>query len=167
MNFDKEFTALFESILEPKLFSIGFKRVVLAKGWISPEYLFERDGIWFACSWDWRDRYLEINLGRLFFFKDVLPRVIVYGPFENYLMSLGDDVRNRSDHPNDNNYIFDRFNLVVKFIDRVLADFNRLYDLPQKQSSEALAKSRKGRKVRRDFLVHFGKELKREDLPIA
>ncbi len=169
MSFDKEFMTLFESILEPKLRNSGFERVILAAGWISPEYLFEKDGIWFGCSWDWRERYLEIDLGHLFFFEDVLPSVIVYGPFESYVNLLGADIAGNSDCPGvrDGSYLTYKFTLVVKYIDRILEDFDRLYGLFQKESSETLSNTRKGRKVRRDFLVHLGRELRREDLPIV
>jgi hypothetical protein len=63
------------------LATLGFREVQPPDGWIAPARLFECQDRWFGASWDWRDLYLEIALGRLFRFRDVLPRVIVRGPY--------------------------------------------------------------------------------------
>ena len=51
---------------------------------MSPEYLYKKNDLWFSLSWDWRDRYLEVSLDRLHWFKDVMPRVVVIGDFASY-----------------------------------------------------------------------------------
>ena len=38
----------------------------------------------FGASWDWRDRVLDVGLGRLFQYQDVLPRVIIQGPMKHF-----------------------------------------------------------------------------------
>ena len=48
---------------------------------MSPSRLYERDNSWFAVEWDLRDTYLHVALGRLFRFRDVMPRVVVRGPY--------------------------------------------------------------------------------------
>ena len=48
---------------------------------MTPSKLYERDNYWFALEWDARDIYLNAALGRLVRFRDVMPRVIVRGPY--------------------------------------------------------------------------------------
>jgi hypothetical protein len=76
-----EFERTFKRVLGPPLRAHGFREVVPPEGWIAPMKLFELNDRWFGASWDWRDRYLEVALGRLFRYGDVLPRVIVRGPY--------------------------------------------------------------------------------------
>lgn len=78
---EKIFEDIFTKELEPTLSELGFSRFILPKGWIQPSSLFKHDtnNIWFGCSWDWRDFYFEAELGSLYRFKDVLPRVIICG----------------------------------------------------------------------------------------
>lgn len=167
MNSDEEFNILFESIVAPKLLLLEFEKIILPEGWISPEYLFEKDGVWFGCSWDWRDHYLEIDLGHLFYFEDVMPRVIVQNTFESYLKLLGIPLREPALDSYHHDYLTHKFGLVVEFIDRVLEDLDRLYDMAQKERAADLSKTKKSRKIRRDFLMHLGRELKRGDLQLA
>lgn len=89
----------FRKILIPILKDLGFNRVEL-KGCMCPEYLFNNGTVWFSLSWDWRDQYLDISLGKLFWFKDVMKRVVVIGDYSNYegtithsaMATLGSDV---------------------------------------------------------------------------
>jgi hypothetical protein len=78
---EKVFLDIFKEELEPTLLELGFSRYSLTKGWIQPSFLFKHNtnNIWFGCSWDWRDFYFKAELGGLYMFKDVLPRVIVCG----------------------------------------------------------------------------------------
>ena len=86
-NEDRRFAKLFHEGLEPMLRDAGFVGYKLQKGWIQPAYLMkqQKKPIWFECSWDWRDRVYDARLGRLYRFRDVLPRVIVVG------ISFGND----------------------------------------------------------------------------
>lgn len=72
--------AEFDSLLRPKLIEKGFRRVEL-NGCIKNEELWQNGRLWFGCSFDWRDRYFEANLGHLYWFRDVMPRVIVIGRY--------------------------------------------------------------------------------------
>lgn len=75
--------AEFNSILRPKLTEKGFRKVEL-DGCIQNEELWQRGRLWFGCSFDWRDRYFEADLGHLYWFRDVMPRVIVIGRYSSY-----------------------------------------------------------------------------------
>jgi hypothetical protein len=94
-TFDKNI----RKILFPVLKELGFQRVKL-KGIMCSEYLFNNGDVWFSLSWDWRDQYLDVSLGKLFWFKDVMERVVVIGDYSNYderitysaMSSLGSDV---------------------------------------------------------------------------
>jgi hypothetical protein len=78
---EKIFEDIFKIELEPTLLDLSFSRYSLPKGWIQPSFLYKHNtkSIWLGCSWDWRDFYFEAELGGLYKFKDVLPRVIVGG----------------------------------------------------------------------------------------
>src|SRR5215470_18031625 len=77
---DDEFVAAVVEIVLPVLEPHGFQRIEEPDGWITPGVLFESRNRWFGASYDWRDLYLDACLGRLFLFRDVMPRVIVRGP---------------------------------------------------------------------------------------
>jgi hypothetical protein len=78
---EKTFEQIFHKELESTLLSLNYSRLQLPNGWIQPTFLFKHNttNVWLGCSWDWRDNYFEADLGTLFLFKDVLPRVIVLG----------------------------------------------------------------------------------------
>jgi len=75
------FLSAFKTDVEPLLSKLGFIRYSLPKGWIQPTFLYKYfdDSIWFESSWDWKDNYIEAEIGGLFPLQDVLPRVIVCG----------------------------------------------------------------------------------------
>ena len=89
----------FRDILSPILNNLGFKRVKLKKI-ICDEYLYNIGEIWFSLSWDYRDQYLDVSLGKMFWFKDVMERVVVIGDYSNYdekitysaMSTLGSDI---------------------------------------------------------------------------
>jgi len=76
-HFERTFTRL----IAPQLATLGFRMVRPPKGWIAPNKLYERNNQWFGAEWDWQDNYLQVALGRLYRFQDVLPRVVVRGPY--------------------------------------------------------------------------------------
>ena len=84
----------FKKILEPKLEELGFTRVNL-KDCMCPTYLYTNGRLWFELSWDWRDRYLEVSLGHLCWFKDVMPRVVVIGDYSFYESQITYDAIDR------------------------------------------------------------------------
>ena len=75
------FSEAFHKLLKPVLAGLGFRRILPPHGWTAPAELFESHNRWFGSSWDWRDAYLEVSLGRLFQYRDVNPRVIIQGPY--------------------------------------------------------------------------------------
>ncbi len=79
----EEFSKAVTSILEPVLMKQGFRRIKL-KDCICAKYLYQKGRLWFSVSWDWRDQYFDTNLGNLFWFKDVMPRVVVIGDYSCY-----------------------------------------------------------------------------------
>lgn len=76
--------AAYQHILEksviPKLVGLGFARVILAHC-MQPEVLLRKGDLWFGTSWDYRDQYLELNIGGLYWINDVMPRVVVLGEY--------------------------------------------------------------------------------------
>ena len=84
-----DFEGKFAQILEPVLRSIGGTKRKLPTGWIQPYYMYQLDGgLWFQCSYDWRDRYFSADIGKAYLFKDVLPRIIIKGNYDD-LLSAG------------------------------------------------------------------------------
>lgn len=79
-----EFRADFDAILKPRLEAEGFQRIIL-DGCINYEELWRNGRLWFGASFDWRDRYFEADLGHLYWFRDVMPRVIVLGNYASYV----------------------------------------------------------------------------------
>jgi hypothetical protein len=79
--------AAFDSFLKPVLAGLEFEEIRL-KDCIHPEFLFRKGRIWFSLSWDYRDQYLDVCLGHLFWFRDVMPRVVVIGDFEHWDKSV-------------------------------------------------------------------------------
>lgn len=76
-----------DRVLTPTLVALGFEEVKLSNC-MRHEVLFRRDDLWFATSWDWREQYLELALGHLYWFRDVMPRVVVVGDYFNYSPTL-------------------------------------------------------------------------------
>jgi len=64
----------------PKLIELGFKEIRL-QHCMRPEVLFRKSNLWFGTSWDFRDEYLELNIGGLYWLKDLMPRVVVLGEY--------------------------------------------------------------------------------------
>ena len=162
MKSDDIFEKEVKQILQPKLFSLGFERIRIKGHWIYPAFLYEHNDIWFGTSWDWRDTYLEIDLGRLFFFKDVLPRVIIIGTID-----IADtQSRNAKTIKDYEKYFQDVFIQVSASLE----DKIRMFDTQFPEALEHKTKineksSKKEGQYRRIFLEHLGKQMKRTDIP--
>lgn len=63
-----EFQKEMDITLKPKLMMLGFQEIVL-KDCIHPEVLFNKGRLWFGASWDYRDQYLEVDLGHIFWLR--------------------------------------------------------------------------------------------------
>ena len=86
------FSEAFHNILEPVLAGYEFRRILPPHGWMAPSQLFESQNRWFGASWDRRDRYLEVSLGTLFRYRDVMPRVIIQGPYSHHVDCRDEDI---------------------------------------------------------------------------
>ena len=162
MTSDEIFEKEVKQILQPKLFSLGFERIKIKDHWMSPAFLYEHNDIWFGTSWDWRDTYLEIDLGRLFFFKDVLPRVIIIGTIDITDMQS----RNSMTIEDYEKYFQDMFVQVSASLEDELRMFDAQFPEAFERKTKITEKStKKERQYRRIFLEHLGKQMKRADLP--
>ena len=145
-----EFIAIVEETVLPALSSHGFRRVETPRGWIAPEVLCESNNRWFGASWDSRDGYLDATLGRLFLFRDVLPRVIVRGP----LSVAETKVEEQSDE-----FCRRLLRQVASRLPEHLERFDELYPASIAMSDSTGSSNRKGRKVAREFLKFLGPEV--------
>ncbi len=162
MNSDDVFQQEVQRILQPKLLSFGFERIKIKDHWIYPTFLYEHNDIWFGTSWDWRDNYLEVDLGRLFFFKDVLPRAIIVGTI-NIDEMLSSESKQFEGYEK---YFQGIFTKIVEDLDEKV----RLFDVQYPKAFEQKTKidenfSKKEKQYRRIFVEHLGKQLKRADIP--
>lgn len=122
----------FDRLVRPTLAKLHFEEVRL-KDCMRPEFLFRKDRVWFSLSWDWRDQYLDVRLGRLVWFRDVMPRVVVIGDFSYWDQSVTwDSIRAESDF----DVVFGRVQVALpdavarleEEYGRLLADFRRSRD---------------------------------------
>jgi hypothetical protein len=162
MNSNDIFQQEVTRIPQPKLFSLGFERIQIKENWIYPTFLYEHDDIWFGTSWDWRDSYLEIDLGRLFFFKDVLPRVIIIGT-----ININDipSIRSKSFEGYEKYFQTVFAEVGASFEERMSAfesEYPGAYERKTKIDETA---SSQEKQFRQEFLRHLGKQLKRTDIP--
>lgn len=85
---DISFEEQFNIIVHPIIDNLGGKRLILKKGWMQPHFIYKfPNNVWFDCSYDWRDRYFQADLGRLFLFRDVMPRAVVLEDYDYYLIA--------------------------------------------------------------------------------
>ena len=153
MKPDDIFEQEVKRILQPILFSLGFERIKIKENWIYPTFLYEHNNMWFGTSWDWRDNYLEIDLGRLFFFKDVLPKVIIIGTINIGEMLSGESKQFEGYEK----YFQGIFTKVGASLDEKV----RLFDVQYPEVFERKTKidessSKKERQYRRAFIERLG-----------
>jgi hypothetical protein len=97
MEISENIEISFQQFVTPVLNKLGFSRVLL-RDCMHPEHLFQSDRIWFSVSWDWRDQYLDVCLGRLFWFRDVMPRVVIIGDYSHWNRTVTwNSIRKHSD----------------------------------------------------------------------
>ena len=151
---EDEFRALVEKVLLPVLEPHGFQFVTEPDGWITPAVLLESRNRWFGASWDFRDRYLDACLGRLFLFRDVMPRVIVRGPLS---------VAETNDGEDDDAFVRKALERIAHRLPEVLERFDELYP-PSIAMSESTASPTKAvRKAAREYLRFLGREVTLEE----
>lgn len=162
MKSDDIFEQEVKRILQPKLFSLGFERIKIKDNWIYPRFLYEHSDIWFGTSWDWRDNYLDVDLGRLFFFKDVLPRVIIIGTINIDDILVGNLIT-IEDYEK---YFQEMFAKVADSLDKKIKMFDAQYSQAFARKTKIDKKSSKEeRQYQREFLRLLGKQMKRADIP--
>lgn len=83
MKRESQFVTQVRTALGPALSRCGFASIHL-KSCMRPEVLYRRGRLWFGASYDVRDQYLDLNLGHLYWFRDVMPRVIILGDLSQY-----------------------------------------------------------------------------------
>ena len=151
-NKKSEFQIELDEVLKPKLLKLGFHEVVL-KDCIHPEVLFNRGRLWFGASWDYRDQYLDVALGHLYWFRDVIPRVIILGDYATYCTELGAITTATG------NYL----NQIAEFVRDTFENAIYIYETRYEEILE-VAKNPKEPKYRKEFLKHLGKEVLISDL---
>jgi hypothetical protein len=146
------FQADAESILKPWLASVGFEQFRL-EGCISYAVLFRRERLWFGASWDARELSLDLELGHLYWFRDVMPRVTILGGYGSYVSELERLPRDLPDHPRR------ALELVRDTIEGAILVYDRRYD-------EILAahKTPKNQKYSKEFYTHLGHEVSMREL---
>jgi len=117
----KTFEENFKEILEPVLIELDFEQIKL-QGCMCPEYLFTNESIWFSLSWDWRDRYLDVSLGKLYWFKDVMERIVVIGDYSSYERRITTSAMDCLENENE------VFTIIASTLKNALQTYNEKYD---------------------------------------
>ena len=143
---------LIELELVPKLIELGFKEVIL-ENCMSREVLFQNERLWFGTSWDWRDMYLEVDLGHLYWFKDVMPRVIILGSYNNYIEEI-----NKYDPSS-----IEELKPIVKLISGTLEDAVKIYHDKYELILSKYIQPQK-QKYAKEFSLHLGNEVNENEL---
>ena len=151
---ESKFIAAVDEVILPVLEPHGFRRVKKPDGWIAPEILLESNNRWFGTSWDWRDRYLDASLGRLFLFQDVLPRVIVRGPLS---------VVETNAREGDDDFFRRVFGRIAHRLPELLDRFDEMYPRSIAMSESTASPDKAVKKAARQFLRFLGSEITLEE----
>ena len=116
-----EYHKTIDKYLKPTLNEFGFEEVRL-KDCMKEEVLYRKNRLWFGTSWDWRDRYLDVDLGHLYWFKDVMPRFIVVGNYSSY----SKEIQNISE--SDENYLVKVANAIASTLPSAIAVYEERYE---------------------------------------
>lgn len=147
---DTALKALVDEIVVPVLAAEGFRHIERPERWLTPEVLLESSNRWFSASWDWRDRYFDAHLGRLFFMKDVWPRVIVRGP-----MSVVDTSHAGADAE----FLRNVLTRIADQLPEILSQFEKLLPKSVELTDQTSSPNKKTRKATRQFAHLLGPEL--------
>ena len=147
-----DFHKLIDRKLKPKLLELGFKEIDL-NSCMSPEVLYNNGQLWFGASWDFRDLYLEINLGHLYWFKDVMPRVIILGNYSSYYGKISSLPTNG----------LDDLNKIVELVNRTIESSIKIYKERYDQILNKYLQPKKT-KYTKEFLLHLDKEVSKDEL---
>ena len=151
---DSRFRQAFAEIVEPVLRARAFQRFAKPRGWMAPAELFEANERWFGASWDWRDQYLEVDLGHLFEFRDVMPRVIILGPLRR-----GIDC---SQHPE--GFVSEQLAAVALQVPALLESFDDTVEAAiRAHLAPREGANKKARRTVAEFAVRVGKRMMRSE----
>jgi hypothetical protein len=109
--------------------------------------------LWFGASWDWRDQYLEINLGHLYWFKDVMPRVIILGNYSSYHGEV-------SKHPTKS---LDDLEAIIQIVENTIDNSIEKYGMYYESILSKHLQPEKS-KYAKDFILHLGNEVSKDEL---
>ena len=146
-----KYQQIIDRVLKPKLVELGFEEIIL-KGCMKPEVLYRDKNLWFSTSWDWRDRFLDINLGQLHWFKDVMPRVIVLGDYSFYCEEI------KEIKESDENYLEEVAKILASTIESAIEIYHEKYDQILKTYLDAR------NKYSTVFINHLGNVVRDEEL---
>jgi hypothetical protein len=141
----------FDQILKPVLDKHGFCRVEL-KSCIHEEQLWRNGRLWFGVSLDWRDQYFEAYLGHLYWFRDVIPRVIILGEYSSYA-NFDPYKLFRSDG------LVKTLEAIAQTFDQALKKYDRYYDDILKSKLQP-----KKTKYAKEYIMALGEEVKEQEL---
>ncbi|PIE89448.1 MAG: hypothetical protein CR997_10785 [Acidobacteria bacterium] len=141
----------FGQIIEPTLIQHGFTQIKL-ESCIHEEQLWKKGRLWFGLSCDLRDQYLEVNLGHLYWFRDVIPRVIILGDYSSYVS-------------------FDPYEMfksegLAKTLKAINSSFDKSLEKYKLHYSEILRSKIEPKKSKyaKEFLLALGEEVKDQEL---
>ena len=147
-----DFQKKIEQDLKPTLLFLGFKQVKM-KHCISYEVLFNNRQLWFGASWDYRDQYLDISLGHLYWFGDVMPRVVILGKYESYCGKLDGLLRSKTWE----------MKAVIELVKNTLENSIEIYKERYEQILNEILKPTK-RTYSKEFYSLLGQEVSDKDL---
>ena len=147
-----DYQKLIELKLEPKLIKLGFVKVNL-ENCISNEVLYQKGRLWFGTSWDWRDMYLEVELGHLYWFKDFMPRVIILGSYNSYVKEI-----NKFDPSS-----IEDLKPIVKLIDKTIDEAINIYNNTYENILSKYIQPKK-QPYTKEFSLHLGNEVNEKEL---
>lgn len=141
-----------DATLSPRFDELGFVPVSLT-GCMCPAVLFNKSRLWFGASWNIRQRRFDISLGHLFWFDDVMPRVIVLGSYGRYCPGI-DAISLETD---------ECLNEVASFVASTIEDAIKLYS-DNYDMILGDAKNPTKLKYAKEFFMHLGKEVTAAEL---
>ena len=145
------FTEAFHNLLAPVLAQHGFRRILPPRGWMAPAELFESHDRWFGTSWDWRDASLEASLGRLFQYRDVMPRVVIQGPYSRDVVCREQEVAQ---------FLDTQLSHIAASLPSALASFDaRLDESLRAVRNPPVGATAKGRRILAEHLARVGEPL--------
>lgn len=115
--------------INPIITMLNGKRIEKIDGVLIPEYLFSfPNNIWLSFDLDKRDNYFDVKLGGLFYFDDVMPRIIVLESIEYYFegineLKIGNINYNFCHQSFEINEIFD---LLKKYLPKIIENYQKL-----------------------------------------